>query len=201
VEKEVMNPNERERLVDAVLDRALGPQRVEPRAGLEQRILANLPKEVERRRWWRWMWVPAVAAAAVLAVVIGMSIYKPAEPVVSNPGTGGTIAAVPTTPHETTRRVQPPRVVAKHVVPVGRVAGRNAELTRATPAQALPRQAVFPAPVPLTDQERLLLALVNRHRPEAELVAKEQQVQAEKVQKYFETGEAPVGQPTPAQMR
>jgi hypothetical protein len=189
-----MNPKERERLVDSLLDRELGPQLVEPRPGLEERILANLAAQPERHPWWQRMWIPALAATTVLAVVIGISMYRPTpQSPVYTPETGGTIAAMPTAPKgTTTTTVQPPHGIAKHVGPKRTVAV-------AQPTQALPRQAVFPAPVPLTDQERLLLAFVNRQRPQAELIAAEQQAERERIRKYFETGEVPETKPIPAQ--
>ena len=60
-----MNREERERLVDRVLNEALAPQEIQPRAGLEQRILANLRAQPLPRPRWRWMWVPAVAALLI----------------------------------------------------------------------------------------------------------------------------------------
>jgi hypothetical protein len=196
-----MNREERERLVDGVLDRALGPQAVEPRPGLEERILANLPAHAPRP-WWQWMWIPALAAAAVLAIVIGMRLMQKETPqpvrakkTVETPQQE--VATRPEAP--VVKKATPPRVIAKQASRRRMVAGPKVEFARATPSQELPRQAVFPALLPLTEQERLLLAFVNRQRPQAELVASEQQAEREKVQKYFETGEAPVAQPTPAQ--
>jgi hypothetical protein len=196
-----MNPEERERLVDSILDRALGPQIVEPREGLEERILAKLPAEPQRRRWWQWMWLPALAAAAILAVVIGMRVLHrdaPA-PIESKKTVEQPKQEMAVRPELPTREaIAPRRAVATQTRPKLAAKPKFA-VAAAQPQQALPRQAVFPAPVPLTDQERLLLALVNRQRPEAELLAAEQQAQREKVQKYFETGEVPETQPITAQ--
>lgn len=198
-----MNREERERLVDGALGRALGPQAVEPRPGLEDRILANLPAQAAARRpWWEWIWIPALAAAAVLAIVIGMRVMEKQSPApqqvkksVEVPKQD--VAKRPEGP--VIKKATPPRVIAKQAPGRRMVAGPKVEIARATPSHEYPRQAVFPAPLPLTDQERLLLAFVNRQRPQAELMAAEQQADREKVRKYFETGEAPVAQPTPAQ--
>ena len=193
-----MNPKERERLVDSVLDRAFGPQPVEPRPGLEERILANLSaQQQERRRWRQWIWVPALAAAAVLAIVIGMRLMhrETATPVqvrhtVETPKQE--VAVKPEIPARPA--IEPPARDGRGIRPV---AARPVTVAKVEPS--MPRMEVFPAPVPLTDQERLLLALVRRQRPEAELLAAQQQADHDKVQKYFETGEATVAQPTPAQ--
>src|SRR5579884_472422 len=75
-----MDRQRKERIVDDVLNRALGPQLVEPRQGLEGRILANLATMPPRRPWWRWMWVPALAAAALLAIAIGIRMMQHEAP-------------------------------------------------------------------------------------------------------------------------
>lgn len=196
-----MDPKERERLVDSVLDRALRPQLVEPRPGLEERILANLPTQPQRGPWWQWMWIPALAAAALLAVVIGMRVLhrEAPAPIESKKTVQQPKQEIAVRPEPPARdSVAPRKEVATHS---GSTSARKprAEVVAAALRQDLPRQAVFPAPVPLTDQERLLLALVNRQRPEAELLAAEQQAQRERVQKYFETGEVPETQPITAQ--
>ncbi len=194
-----MNREERERLVDSALDWALGPRLVEPREGLEQRIVANLATAPQPRLWWRWMWVPALAAAAVLALVIGMRVMRreapaqqQAQKTVEAPKPEIAVKQSPSVPQPMQRRQ-----AAVHIAPKT----ANAPKTQIAVAQRqeLPRQAVFPSPTPLTEQERLLLALVNRQRPQAEQIAAEQQAQRESFQKYLETGEAPVPPPTPAQ--
>ena len=197
-----MNREERERLVDSVLDRALGPQGVEPRSGLEERILANLPKEREPRPWWRWMLVPALAAAAVLAVAIGMRVMHRGTPVPvqANRTTEQPKQEVVVKPQAPVQQpLVPPRQMAKRVVPKATETTPKVEVASAKVGQQLPRQAVFPSPAPLTEQERLLLALVNQQRPQAEQIAAEQQAYRESFQKYLETGEAPVPQPAAAQ--
>ena len=192
-----MDRERKERIVDDVLNRALGPELVEPRDGFEQRILAKLATEPQRRRWWRWVWVPAIAAAAVLAIVMGLRmIERPtSKPMEANKAVGAPKQEVATKPRTPDNYTSARALVAKH---------KSAKPT--TKAQvlvastsALPRMDVFPAPAPLTEQERLLLALVNRQRPQAELLAAEQQAERDKAQKYFETGEAPAVTPVAAQ--
>lgn len=191
-----MNPERKERIVDSMLDRALGPQPVEPRAGFEERLLANLASQPQRHPWWQWMWVPALAAATLLAVVIGMKVLhrEPAVPQV--------VQKTVETPKQQKVAVAPP--VAPAAAPSsprrnGLARGNTAQtmvIARTTP---LPKQDVFPSPVPLTEQERLLLALMRRTPNEAKLVAIEQQAERERIQKYFETGEPPAASPAPAQ--
>ncbi len=195
-----MNPHERERLVDSALDRALGPQRVEPRTGMEGRILANLQSQPERRPWWRWMWVPALAAAAVLAVVIGMRVMHietPAPVQVKN--------TIESPKPEVATRPQPPvaerntNAIPRRKGPRPPMAKARVETARAMPPA--PKQEVFPSPLPTTEQERLLLALVRQHPEQAKAVAIEQQAERERVQKYLETGDVSAEPTRPQQLR
>ncbi len=66
-----MPPDDPERKLDAWLDEALSRySAVEPRAGLESRVLYRLGAEKRRpaRRWWK-AWAPALATAAALIIV------------------------------------------------------------------------------------------------------------------------------------
>lgn len=181
-----MDREQRERLVEGALARALAPKDVEPRAGFEDRVLANLATQPQKRAWWRWLWVPAVAAVAVIAIAIGMrTVNRPAPQVIDaqqNPRIK-TLPAVPQVAAQSTRHAV---VVKKRTI----AHTRGVQLARATPATTLPKQDVFPTPVPMTEQEHLLLALV-RHRPEqAKLIAAEQRAERQRVERYLETGEA-----------
>ena len=187
-----MNHEERERLVESVLDRALSPRLVEPRAGFEDRILANLPAQPERRPWWRWMWIPALAAAVVLAVVIGMRVMH-REP----PAAVQAIKTVEAPKQEAT--VKPEATAIKQLQSPRALPRARVQIARVTPA--LPKQGVFPSPMPMTDQERLLLALVRRNPEQAKAIAVEQQAEHERIQKYLERGEASDSPSTAQQMR
>ena len=68
-----MDPGDGEREVEQWLDAALGQYgKVEPRTGLESRVLANLQSDrtriATRRRWWWAAGTVPVAAAIVAAV-------------------------------------------------------------------------------------------------------------------------------------
>lgn len=188
-----MDREQRERLVEGVLARALGPKSVEPRDGFEGRLLATLAAQPERRSWWRWWWVPALAAAAVLAIVIGIRTTRRPAPVIET--------------HRTTAPPEQPVVVAK--VPVApstvvrhRVVRRvhpHVQLAHAT--TNLPKQDVFPTPVPATEQEALLLALVQRRPRQVQLIALEQEAQRVRTQKFFDSGDGPEEPATAQQMR
>src|SRR6202171_4819089 len=63
--------------LDRELDAALAQHgAVEPRAGLEQRVLTNLQAEREKiasRTWWRWPVTVALAAAVTIAVGVSLT--------------------------------------------------------------------------------------------------------------------------------
>jgi hypothetical protein len=73
---------------DRMLDAALAKYAaVEPRTGLEERVLANLRAEQARvpdQAWWRWSAIAAVAAVVVVAVALSLRSDKPSHPDVAN---------------------------------------------------------------------------------------------------------------------
>lgn len=177
-----MNREERERMVDRLLNEALAPQEMEPRAGLEQRILANLRAQPEPRPWWRWMWAPALAAALIaLAIGLRMTDLTPlAKPPVAE-SQPSIAPAEKTVPAPAVRaRVQP-----RHGSPSSPVIA--ASVTPPGP----PRQDVFPSPEPLSEQERLFYQFVRQSPREALQVAQMQAAERIRSQQFMETGGAP----------
>ena len=76
-----MDPDNSGRKIDAWLDHALARYSgAEPRAGIENRVLAALRAEERKPRRRRWMvWVPAAATAA--AVIVAMvAVYSSRKP-------------------------------------------------------------------------------------------------------------------------
>lgn len=174
-----MEGNDRDR-IDQWLDGALNHYgEREPRLGLETRILARLraeQKPLSEPRWW-----PVLAAAAAVlvigAAIVGLSEYrertKDAEveaPMVSRPAqsssadrpTGATVAsAVP---------------VRRKFVP---------QRPRMQVTEAEPKMDVFPAPLPLSEQEKVLVSYVEEHPREAQQLAQAQAALMEKDLKEF----------------
>jgi hypothetical protein len=187
-----MKSEDRDRLLDRLLDGALAAQHVEPREGLEQRILANLRARPTTRPWWRWIWVPAALAAAVL-LILGLRVMRRPEPV----GNPAIATPAPIAPVPSPKQPEAPAAMAKHRAPRG--SSPRTRTVAAIAAPPLPRRETFPSPTPLTAEERMMLTLVRHNRTEAVLVAQTQENEREKVQKYFETGKAPEPQPEPAQ--
>lgn len=150
---------------------------VEPRPGLENRILANL-RDAEgseaSRGWWgfKWVWAGAVLAAVVLAgVLIGGKRHgaPPSNTVVK---TGQPVQQ----PLVQQPVIQQPRVQSSVPPAVGseRVIHRNKTLAPGPQQNASlawsQRPAVFPTPTPLSEQERLLLSYYS-HTPREEVIA------------------------------
>ncbi len=184
-----MKYEERERLVNRLLDEALSPQPVAPRPGLEERILARLQVQPAPRPWWQWAWVPVAAA-----VIVAIGLYLTHRPQPMAPPVARTTPSV--TPASAPKPAPAPRVAQK---PRPRSVMRAPVAVAAKP---LARQEVFPSPTPVTQEEKLLLALRSRHPSEVVEVAVAQQAERERIQKYVETGEAPEPSPAPArQMR
>jgi len=175
----------RDRELDAVLARYAA---VEPRVGLEQRVLANLRAEQQlhaARGWRGWRALAALAVAGSIAV-ISVSLLTKSK--VFNPATapvGGSrgdatnelraaVAARDDTgkPDSEGGRL-PERVrstererdgVANH--------GGAAELRQMETAdEVAPKLERFPAPEPLSEQEKLLVRFVEDDPQEAALVA------------------------------
>lgn len=175
-----MNQEERERTVDRLLNEALSRQDVEPRAGLEQRILANLRAQPGARRWWRWM--PLWGAAAIAAVVLLAIALQPTRPA----QTGQAPVVVEQKPGPATHENQAPterRVVASRRRP--RRGTTAVETAIAKPTAPEPRQPVF-APAQLTEAERALVAMLRSNPDEAKVVAERQAQTRQESVEYIE---------------
>jgi hypothetical protein len=153
-----MHDKETDRFVDDLLDASLRQYRSqEPRAGLETRILANVRARERAARGGIWVWALGAAAAAALAVVAAV-LYVPHR------------RPAPVAPVPQARAGKPELPLAVAVVPSAPSAAR-AEIRpvrRVTAERRRPEQ--FPTPIPLTEQEKLLLLYV-KNTPSSELEA------------------------------
>jgi hypothetical protein len=151
---------------------------VEPREGLEQRVLANLrgEREAVRGGWARW-WLAGTAVAMVVGTV-GAGI------VLRNVPDRGIFAV--------SHRVPPQIRVLRHeeidihfpTIPMEKPAERpkatvrekgsraHAEGEHPAILAAEPKLEQFPSPRPLSEQEKILASYVERYPETAELVAK-----------------------------
>jgi hypothetical protein len=165
--------NDKQNELDRILDGVLAEySAAEPRAGLEDRVLATLRAEQARvldHAWWRWGLAGVLTAVVlVLAVAFAWRSGKPSS---------HQIAQHPSTIKQIPNVLQIP-IVAKDgrpavqpiVWPRHTAGGRHAR----TPmmAEANPKLDVFPSPRPLSEQEKILENYVSQFRQEAVLIAR-----------------------------
>lgn len=171
-----MEPRDRDQF-DDLLDGALKRYGdVEPRAGLEGRVLATLAANTGRtsaRSAWAW----ALAGAAATVVVVGLWI-----------GGGhrrSNTSAVSIRPNVSKREeklatVMPPVELNKPAVRRVRSPKTAAPVRMAKIAE--PRLQQFPSPRPLSQQETVIAEYVQHFPEEAKLISQEQQKFDEEVQ-------------------
>jgi hypothetical protein len=154
---------------------------VEPRAGLEERILANLGVEqvrVRHRTWWNWSFAMGLAVVVVLALALARRSFRPGS---FNPGSFRPVqAAIKNHPPTSTRSLTPPETKLSSngeqtVSRQGLRPGPRVTSHRSHPAAAiadLPKLEQFPSPQPLSRQEKLLADYVAEHHKQAVLLAR-----------------------------
>ena len=148
---------------------------VEPRAGLEDRVLANLRAEqsaVPERAWWRWSVPGALAAVVIVALALAWRSGKPSHPVVTRQSSppaqsardqGNPVVASAGTNHLPPQASSSPLARASHHV------------RREAVAAAAPKLDQFPSPQPLSEQELALVRYVSEFPQEATLIARAQE--------------------------
>ena len=155
--------------LDEQIDAALAKYaHVEPRVGLEERVLANLrsqPQPVRGIWWWRWAAVGAMAVLVLALLAWRLDIQTKGrvvrQPVTPDQKVQPQVAInTPSTP------VQPTPVSLRHVK---KQASRRVAL-----AVSEPKLDQFPSPQPLTPEELALARYVKQFPEEATLIAKAQ---------------------------
>jgi hypothetical protein len=127
----------------------------EPPLGMEARVLAELGQQQQRRGLWR-PWMIAVPVAALLALVIGLSLQEKTRP---QPVAPQVSKAGPVSPAQPAPKPEVAvRVPQRHAHPVVQAAARA------------PRPQTFPAAAPPSQQEMLLARLAG-DRAAAQTVA------------------------------
>jgi hypothetical protein len=154
--------------LDRELDAALARYAaVEPRAGLETRVLAHLEAERElssAHAAWKWPQVTALAAAGVILVAMSVWIFrKPTQAVRHLPATQqntqvGENSGTPTG--------KPPTLVATR-----KTSGHVPHHVQRV-VTAVPKLEVFPSPHQLSEQEQLLANYIAQYPEHALLVAR-----------------------------
>lgn len=158
--------------LDRALDAALAKYAAaEPRAGLEERVLANLRVARSRspnRAWWRWGGLAAAAAIVIVAVTLVRRAERTSPPVVviHQPSRSGARKQPATqVSKDEGRRVHPHTARTMPGTQPGR--GRSGIAVAGNP-----KLEQFPAPLPLSEQEKLLRVYVATYPEEAVLVAR-----------------------------
>jgi len=192
--------------IDDMLDSLLANySSVEPRPGLETRILANLtlanPRDAEGREagrgWWgfRWLWAGAAVAAAIIVGAVLMSgrrhvapppsntVVQTVQPAVQQPIIQQPIIQQP--------QVQQPPVQSsvRGAAGLERVIHRHKTLAPGPQQNATlavsQRPASFPTPFPLSEQERLMLAYLN-NTPHEEVIAQIQRTDQKEADEFWD---------------
>jgi len=142
---------------------------VEPRAGLEERILANLRAQqgaVHRRLWWRWS--VAVAAAAIAALALIWRSGKPSHPVVA--ARQSITIQSPLRQESQVANQDANAVHSRRHAPIHRTTMQPAQFGAG--AAANPKLDQFPSPRPLSEQEKILSSYVAEYPEQALLLAR-----------------------------
>jgi|SRR5271157_805684 len=159
--------------LDRALDAALAKYAaVEPRAGLEERVLANLRAERARvpdRAWWRWSAAAALTAVVVVAVTLALRSGRPTQPVVVRHTPAATQSPREPERHATTGGAKPVR--PRGSPPIHRTLARS-DQPKAVVAAAMPKLDQFPSPQPLSEQEEILKSYVAKYPEQAVLIAR-----------------------------
>jgi len=145
-----MHDDEPDPFVDELLEASLKEfQGEEPRSGLEMRILAGVrtQERATRLRWLGW----AVAVCAGILAVIALTLhFAPTQ--LRQPTPSASLPQPATTPPAPQRvSQQAPRLGTRRP---------PAQSRRVATRRSRPEQ--FPTPLPLTEQEKLLLAYLNK---------------------------------------
>lgn len=149
--------------LDELLDAALKQYAaVQPREGLEGRILAQLRSQTAERAshaWWRWF--TAAAAVAALAVIVTMALrpHATSQPKVAQ--------------HPSVRLPTPNLAASSEPKPAMKRPKRRVHIVADIQVpKALPKLDQFPSPQPLSEQEKLLASYVEVYPKQAALLAK-----------------------------
>lgn len=152
--------------LDRTLDAALTQYAsAEPREGLEERIMANLRSADTRaaqRAWWNWGFAVALAAVLIIAAVVVWRWNKPThQPIAIDP----MLKQAPVAPY--VARGDEKSASPRKSLPRRRL--------RRQPERAIvaagPKLDVFPSPLPLSEQEKILASYVAGYPEHASLVA------------------------------
>lgn len=184
--------SEEARILDAALAKYAA---VEPRAGLEDRVIANVRASIRaektRLERTRWRWGLAVQAAIVI-VALGLAIRsgRHTEPVVKHSAP----IRVPSVPSPEIETKTSETQVAEHAPGTTQKPRRSPQINIALSvhtknvAKTDPKLDQFPSPHPLTNEEIALVQYVKQFPQEALLIAQAQAEFEAKIQADMQQG-------------
>lgn len=153
--------------LDRVLNELLSQySAVEPRPGLETKVLARLRESAHAHtRWWmsRWLWAGAATAttAAIILFALFSTRQAPRPPAIA---TAPPRQKAPQFQHPHVAEPGPTRLAAARPAP------RRRPHRSSVANMSVARKEVFPSPEPLSQQDMLLLRYLAA-TPHEELVA------------------------------
>lgn len=152
--------------LDRTLDAALAKYAsAEPREGLEERVLANLRAAATRSAqsaWWNWRFALLAAVLAVAAVVVWQWNKATRLSIANHPSTIRQAPVGPDLAHHDGNSARPIKSVQWR---------RPRHRPQPETVAASPKLDVFPSPLPLSEQEKILASYVAGYPEHAVLVA------------------------------
>jgi hypothetical protein len=172
--------DEKHEELDRTLDAAMAKYAaVEPRAGLEDRVLANLRaqrQQAQRPAWWRWELVGALAGVVIMAIALAWRAGRSAHlPTANHPTTTEQVRRAASVPAAFAGGRLLGNTPARASHSGGAIAVRKAVPRAQAVAQANPKLDVFPSPQPLSEEELALAQYVRNFPTDAKLVAQAQE--------------------------
>jgi hypothetical protein len=168
--------------LDRALDAALAKYAaVEPRVGLEQRILARLQSAsapVPNRSWWQWSAACAIAVLLAFTLALAWRSNRPAKLEVQHPS-----APVERAPSATQFEANGEVHAAAAIRQI-----HKARRHQATVVADGPKLDQFPSPEPLTNEELALVRYVRHFPQDAVIVASAQEEFEKEVEQEIATG-------------
>lgn len=175
---------------DRALDAALAKYTaVEPRTGLEERILTNLRTSRAQSTthiWWRWSAAASLAAVVVLVVVLAWRSGRTSHPVIAkHPAT--TLQKPSDEATKAASRSGGEALAERHA-PIREITARRVPSTTVIVNE--PKLDQFPSPRPLSEEELALARYVREFPQEATLIAREQEEYDKEIQKKMREARA-----------
>jgi hypothetical protein len=148
---------------EEAIERVLaGLRDVEAPAGMERRVLAAMEARAAARSGWRWGLALACGVAAV--VVVGALMLRPARVRMERVAAVHAPVAVPVRVEKVQRRNTEILSFSQNDANVG--GGRKVRRMEVAEAAKIEQERGFPAPpMPLTEEEKLLLRVAHRMDP------------------------------------